>query len=376
MIIGVDIRPMTGLRTGVQEYTEQLLAHMIPLAPEHKFKLFFSSFRDKAPHLDWMYLPNVEVLEYKIPNNLLFFAGSVFGQPYLDDLMGGVDVFFSPHFFLAPLSSSCRRVTTFHDLSFVRFPEFFKWRKRWWHNVEMNPSHQASFSDKIIAVSDSTKKDLESYYQIDPANIEVVPLGSHISRPIKEYLVKFKKDRQLPDKYILYIGTVEPRKNIIGLVRAFNIIKQQSGFEELELIIGGKKGWQFKEILDEFEKSQFRNKIKYLGHLKDEDRAFYYSLASVFVYPSFFEGFGSPVLEAMACGTPVITSANSSLPRVAGDAGLLIDPYNISDLAEALSLVITNTSLHSHMSKEGLERAQKFNWDNIGRKTLDILVGR
>lgn len=376
MIIGIDIRPMAGLRTGIQEYTEQLLAHLIPLAPEHKFKLFFSSFRTAVPNRPWMHAPNVEVVNRKIPNNLLFFLNSILGYPRIDDLIGGADVFFSPHFFLASLSSQCRRVTTFHDLSYVRFPEFFTWRKHWWHNVEMNPRKQAKFSDKIIAVSESTKKDLEFYYHIDPANINVIPLGINKFEPVQEDIIYFKNINHIPSRYVLYLGTIEPRKNIKGLVRAFNILKEKIGFEDVELIIIGKKGWKFKEILSEIESSPFKSMIRYLGHIPDEERALYYSGATIFVYPSFFEGFGSPVLEAMSYGVPVITSTNSSLPSVSGGAGLLIDPYNISDLAEAMTTLMSDSVIHARMSKMGLERSSLYNWNKVAQKTLDLLVGR
>jgi len=373
MIIGVDIRPMVGPRTGIQEYTEQILAHMIALAPEHQFKLFFSSFREKAPDRPWMRAPNVRLIEYKIPNNLLFLAGSVLGYPFIDKLLGGVDVFFSPHFFLAPLSKTCRRVTTFHDLSYLRFPEFFTWRKRWWHTVEMDPARQARFSNQIIAVSESTKADLVDYYQIDPANISVVHSGTAMACLTEEALFEFKKTHNLPERFILHVGTLEPRKNIIGLVRAFNILKNQVGYEDVELVLIGKEGWQFRDIFKEIKKSPFKSHIRHLGHII-EDRGLYYASATVCVCPSFFEGFGFPVLEAMACGTPVIVSANSSLPEVVGEAGFFINPYDISEIAEALEIVLLEPVIRSRMIKNGLIQAIKFMWENAARRTLDILL--
>ena len=373
MIIGVDIRPMAGLRTGIQEYTEQILAHIIPLAPEHQFKLFFSSLRGSVPDRPWMHAPNVELVKYRIPNNLLFFMGNVFGYPFIDRLMGGVDVFFSPHFFIAPLSRSCRRVTTFHDLSYLRFPEFFTWRKRWWHTMEMNPAHQARFSNKIIAVSESTKNDLVEYYHIDPTNISVVYSATQISRPTNEILLQFKKTHNLPEQFILHVGTLEPRKNIIGLIQAFNILKNQEGYEDIELVLIGKEGWQFKNIFREIEKSSYKSQIKYLGHMI-EDLAPYYSLATVCICPSFFEGFGFPILEAMTCGTPIIVSANSSLPEVAGSAGLFVNPYNISEITEALKIVLSESTIRSRMIKKSLTQASKFTWTATARQTLDILT--
>src|SRR3989344_105592 len=373
MIIGVDIRPMVGLKTGIQEYTEQILAHMIHLAPEHQFKLFYSSFRGSIQERSWMHAPNVQLIKYRIPNNLLFFTGSVFGYPFLDNLIGGADVFFSPHFFQAPLSKKCRRVTTFHDLSYLRFPEFFTWRKYWWHTVEMNPAYQAHFSNQIIAVSESTKNDLVDYYHIDPANIFTIHSGTTMSRPTKEMLSQFKKDHNLPDRFILHVGTLEPRKNIIGLIRAFNILKDQNKYEDVELILIGKEGWQFQDILKEIKNSSHKSQIRHLGHLTD-DLASYYGLATMCICPSFFEGFGFPALEAMACGTPVIASANSSLPEVVGDAGLFINPYNISEISEAMEIVLSEPMVRNRMIKNGLVRATKFTWEDTARQTLGILT--
>ena len=373
MIIGVDIRPMAGLKTGIQEYTEQILVHIIPLAPEHRFKLFWSSFREPAPDRPWMHAPNVQLIEYRIPNNLLFFAGSFFKYPSIDKLIGGVDVFFSPHFFLAPLSKMCRRVTTFHDLSYLRFPEFFTWRKRWWHTIEMDPARQARFSNQIIAVSESTKTDLIDYYQIDPANISVVHSGTVMSRPTNETLLQFKKTHNLPNRFILHVGTLEPRKNIIGLIRAFNILKAQIGYEDVELLLIGKEGWQFQDIFREIQKSPYQSHIRHLGHIID-DLASYYSLATVSICASFFEGFGFPVLESMVCGTPVITSANSSLPEVVGDAGFFINPYDISEIAEALRIVLSEPAIRARMVKNGFIQATKFTWEKAARQTIDILT--
>lgn len=373
MIIGVDIRPMAGPKTGIQEYTEQILKNMILLGSEHKFKLFFSSFSGQAPRRPWMDAPNVELVEYRISSNLLFLVGKIFGYPFIDDLIGGADVFFSPHFFMAPLSKKCRRVTTFHDLSYLRFPNFFTWRKLWWHNVEMSPHWQARFSNHIISVSESTKADLVKFYDIDPVNISVVHSGVNVSRPTENALRVFKKENNLPDRYILHVGTIEPRKNITGLIRAFNILKEDLDYDDVELVLVGKDGWHIEEVLSEIQNSPHKNKIRRLGHVGG-DLAPYYGLAKVCVCPSFFEGFGFPVLEAMACGLPVISSATSSLPEVAGNSAIYINPYNVSEIVEALKLVLSSEWLRDKMAKEGLLISNKFSWIGTARQSLAILT--
>ena len=156
-------------------------------------------------------------------------------------------------------------------------------------------------------------------------------------------------------------------------MRAFNILKAQVGYEDVGLALIGKEGWQFRDIFEEIKKSPYRSHIRYSGHVGG-DLASYYSLATVCVCPSFFEGFGFPALEAMACGVPVVASANSSLPEVVGEAGLLINPYDISEIAEALEIVLSEPATWSRMIKKGLVQAAKFTWENAARRTLDILL--
>ena len=237
----------------------------------------------------------------------------------------------------------------------------------------MNPERQAKLSDKIIAVSESTRDDLVEFYNIDPQNISVVHSGVNVSKPDAESVLKFKKNKGLSERYALYVGTIEPRKNLQGLVQAFNILKERDGHQDVELIIIGKRGWRYEDIFQDIANSPYASAIRYQGHLT-EDLSLYYSAASVCICPSFFEGFGFPVLEAMACGTPVIASANSSLPEVAGSAALLIDPYNISDLAEAIRIVLSDKAISARMSEEGIKRAKKFDWDTAAQKTLEILT--
>lgn len=385
MIIGIDIRVLgSKFKSGIEEYVENLLTHMLPLDSGIKFKLFYSSFGNspagRLADYDFLYLPNVEVKKFKFPNRLIFYSSRLFNYPKIDKLLGGVDVFFSPHFFISALSRNVKRVTTFHDLSFEHFPEFFTRQQRFWHRFGMNPSWQAKFSDRIIAVSESTKNDLAKRYSIDPAKIEVIYSGISpmIKRPTQERLDMFRRQAGLPEKFILFLGKLEPRKNVVGLIKAFNVLKSSggppAGGDDIHLVIAGSKGWLCKDIFKEAEKSPYRSQIIFKDYISDEARPFYYGLASVFVYPSFFEGFGFPPLEAMACGTPVVVSNNSSLPEVVGDTGLLIDPYNVSDMAEAIRNILEDQRLRDNLIQKGLARSQQFSWQKCAEKTLEVLT--
>lgn len=377
MVIGIDIRILgSRFKSGIEEYAENLLAHMLSLDGGIKFKLFFSSFDGGLKDYDFLHWPNVELFKFRFPNRALFYSSRLFNYPKIDKLLGGVDVFFSPHFFISALSCAVKRVTTFHDLSFEHFPEFFTKQQRFWHNFGMNPSWQAKFSDRIIAVSESTKNDLEKYYSIDPAKIDAVYSGVSpmIKRPSQERLELFRRREGMPEKFILFLGKLEPRKNVAGLIRAFNVLKSLGGFDDIHLVIAGSRGWLCDGIFREAAKSPHHRRIIFKNYVSDNERPFYCGLASAFVYPSFFEGFGFPPLEAMACGTPVVASNNSSLPEVVGEAGLLIDPYNVSDVAAAIKNLMEDRRLRESLIKRGLARAQQFSWQKCAEKTLEILV--
>ncbi len=377
MIIGIDIRMLASRqKSGIEEYLENLLVHMLPLDPAIHYKLFYSSFRRPLIRYDWLKLANVTLYDFKIPNNLLFIASRLFNRPNIDKLLGGVDVFFSPHFFLAPLSKNCRRVTTIHDLSFEIFSEYFSLRQKLWHKLEMTPAKQARHSDKIIAVSESTKEDLANRYDIDPARVRVIYSGisRDIIRPSINELETFRSSRQLPEEFILYLGKLEPRKNVLMIVRAFNLLKADAVYRNLNLIIAGARGWLCGELDDEINRSLFANQIIITGQVSDADRKFYYSLASVFVYPSFFEGFGFPPLEAMACGTPVITSDRSSLGEVVGESGVIVEPNNIIGISNWLKRLLSDQVLREQLIEGGLRRLNNYNWTKTANETLNLII--
>ena len=376
MTVGIDIRVLGNkIKSGVEEYTENLLAHLLPLDGSIKFKLFFSSFRGTLNDYDWLHLKNVELFQFKIPNRILFLSSGLTDLPKTDKLISGADVFFSPHFFITSLSPQCRRVTTFHDLSYVHFPEYFSWRKNIWHNFEMNPLWQSRFSDKVIAVSESTARDLINIYGIDPVKIEVIHSGisPDIRRPSADEIKRFKIRNKLPDKFILFLGKLEPRKNVVGIIRAFNILKNRREFNDLNLVIVGSKGWLYEDIFKEINKSNFKKQIVVKGHIDDNQRKFYYSAAEVFVYPSFFEGFGFPPLEAMACGTPTVVSNVSSFPEIVGNGGILVQPDNVNDIAGSISRILTDRELKDRLIDLGTKKISKFNWQKTASKTLECI---
>lgn len=373
MRIGIDIRCLAeGRRTGVEEYTLHLLEHLFSQDIKNEYVLFFNSWKECQTDLQWIEkYPHVTLKTFRFPNKLFNLLLWYLHWPKLDKLLGGVDVFFMPNIMFGSVSQQSKLLLTVHDLSFERYPETFSWKRRLWHAL-INPRKLCHRADKIIAVSESTREDAISLYGIAPEKIQVI--HSAVSDDFRvidrndEQLIKTKEKYNLPYKFILYLGTIEPRKNIVAIVRVYNQFQEyarKSHLEELskyKLVIAGEKGWLNNKIFLEIKQSPHKDCIQVIHFVEDEDKAYVYNLASLFVYPSFFEGFGFPPLEAMKCGVPVITSNNSSLPEVAGNAGIMIDPDKPCELFQAMREILSSKELHAALRKKGLERSKQFDW--------------
>lgn len=377
--IGIDIRMLArGNKSGIEEYTSELLEHMLPLDSDIRFKLFYNGLKKEPLDFKWLDLPNVELKEFRIPNRLLDGTFRFLDYPKVDRLLGGVDKFFSPHIFLSSVEKKCEKIVTFHDLSFEKYPEFYSSQKNFWH-FSMNPRRQAEQADKIIAVSASTKQDLVEIYGIAPDKIKVIYSG--LSMKVKKEVlpqekIYVKKKYGLPDNYILYLGTLEPRKNIVSLLKAFDRLKQEDAFKnsDLKLVIAGAKGWLYNEIFTTAQAYSSRGDIVFTGFVEDRYKPALYRGAKLFVYPSFYEGFGFPPLEAMAKGTPVVTSNISSIPEAVENAAITVNPTNPDELYRAMKEILTDPKLASLLSVQGYERAKIFDWNKCAEETLGFIV--
>ena len=371
MKIGIDIRPLQARHYGgISEYINNLLPELFKAGAKHQFALFTSSFRE--PFFNYSELlkhKNVEVKSYKIPNKILFFSSRFFNFPKVDKLLGGIDVLFCPHFFPVSVSKKCKKITTFHDISFDIFPEFFNLKQRLWHKLVF-PKRQAKNSDIIISVSHSTKQDLIKYYKLSADKIRVVYSG--VNKKLLDQ--KIQTSISLPKKYILTLSLMGPRKNTLGLIRAFDVLKKNKEFTELYLLVaGGFDKFYKSKMKREIKKSPYRDKIILLGQIKEEQKSVLYKNAQLFVYPSLYEGFGFPPLEAMYCGVPTVVSHNTSLPEVTGGATLLVDPYRPRLIAEAMEEILQDARLYNDLLIRGRKQAEEFDWRKTAQETLNIL---
>lgn len=385
MIIGIDLRAIgQGKYSGVEEYALNLLDALFAIDTKNKYVLFSSGQSISRRYLDFSQKAkeknsNIDLCHSSVPNRILNASFKIFSWPKIDKLMNGADIVFEPNINLLP-SFKAKKVVTFHDLSFERYSNFFSPKQIFWHNF-VNPKKLAREADFIIAVSESTKNDLMEVYGIPKEKIKVIysGVGQMLNTEWKKENngVKLKKIREkynLPEKYILYLGTIEPRKNIIGLIKAFELFKKSHSPSATnhKLLIAGSKGWLCEDIFYTADHSAWKNDIIFTGFIADEDKAYLYNLASLFIYPSYYEGFGFPPLEAMASDVAVITSDRSSLPEVVGDSAIMVNPYNSGQLARAMEEALGNENLRERMILKGREQAKKFSWDKCARETLEI----
>ncbi len=371
MIIAIDLRSIQrGTFSGVENYTLSLLERMIREDKENKYLLFYNGL--KPVQTEELRFLNTTVVSRRFPNKLLAASTTFLRTPDFGKLIGQFDTLFLPNINHVVLAPGKKLVVTVHDLSPVVLPEYYNIRRRLWHwSVGFKRTLQRA--DTIIAVSEYTKHELIEQLHIAPEKIQVVYQGvdHHRFHPNLEVgkLRQVRNRYGLPGQFILYIGTLEPRKNVEGLLAAWEHMDS-----DVPLVIAGKPGWKYKNIFKAARKSKKYRSIQFLGFVTEEDKPYVLKLARVFAFPSFYEGFGLPVLEAMAVGTPVVTSSVSSLPEVAGDGALLVNPYNQHELTTALNALVSDEQLREQLVSKALERAKYFDWEKTARETLKVLA--
>ncbi len=384
MIIGVDIRClMQNNRTGVGEYTYELLNAVFSVDKQNQYFLFYNSWTDVSKNIPKWEQENVHYIGTRWPNkllNLLLWLKII----KLDNLVIKnclkiknfklkIDLWFSPNLNFTNLSKQIKHILTIHDLSFEFFPECFTLKQRWWHKF-LNPQKQCQRADVILTPSENSRSDALDKYQIADSKIQVLRSGlsSAFITHDTDNLTQVKQKYNLPDKYILYLGTLEPRKNIESVIEAYKIFNIQYPISNIQysLVIAGAPGWKNKKILKLISQTPG---VQYIGYVDEADKPALYKSASLFVYPSLYEGFGFPVLEAMAMGVPVITSNRSSLPEVADNAAYLVNPHNISEIANGMRLILSDERLRNILIERGKKQAEKFKWAETAKNIKQII---
>jgi glycosyltransferase involved in cell wall biosynthesis len=284
------------------------------------------------------------------------------------------DVVIFPNFVKWPLFSRTKSIVVVYDLSFINFSQYTQPRNLK-YMLKFVPT-SVKKSDHVVTISNNSRREILEQYKVNPEKVSIVtPAVDHdrfFPRSKKEIEASRHKYK-LPRKYILYAGTLEPRKNIQGILQAYGSLSEEL-LREYALVLAGGKGWKDEKIHEQIRALRSEGKdIKRTGYVPDEDLPQIYSGAAVFVYPSFYEGFGIPPLEAMACGVPVISSDNSSLPEVVGQAGIMVDANDTNRLAKVISEVLSDKKTADTMRRAGLSRAKEFSWESSAQAMIEVI---
>ncbi len=377
MIIGFDAsRAFNTERTGTENYSYQLLKSLAKIDKENQYLIYLRPGIPKQMLFGWP-----ENFQFSILNfQLLWTQVGLALQTFKDNL----DVLFVPSHTLPLISKpGLKTVITVHDLGSEYLPSMHQLKQRLY--LGFMQKYQLRTATKIIAVSKATKDDLIRSIKIDQKKINVVHEG-YDKEKFKIQNSKFKINQSIKKynliyhNYFLFVGTVQPRKNLERIIKAFAITQLRSGSKDsvrshnrgVSLIIAGSKGWLSDEIYQLPKKLGIEDSVKFLGYVPDKDLAPLYAGALAFLFPSLFEGFGLPILEAQACGCPVITSNLSSMPEVAGSGAILVNPFDIGDIVEGMKRV-NNQDTRNKIIKAGFDNIKRFSWEKCAKETLEVL---
>jgi glycosyltransferase involved in cell wall biosynthesis len=281
------------------------------------------------------------------------------------------DVFHAPHYVLPP-AVRCPSVVTIHDCIHLMFPQYLPNRAAHAY-AKASMWAAARRSDRILTVSEASKRDILHFFNVEPEKIVVVynAIDEHFSAaPSEEQVARIRERYQLDHKFVLYVGNIKPHKNLVRLIEAFSRLRRTH--DDLKLLIIGDEISRLPALRRAVHRNKLHKFVRFLGYLKDDTLTVLYRLASVFVFPSLYEGFGLPPLEAMASGTPVVTSNVSSLPEVTGDAAVLVDPYDPDSIGEGMRRILDDPRLAEELRIKGLQRAREFSWARSVEKTQRV----
>lgn len=370
MRIGIDIRHLCNEHhSGIGYYTINLINALSKIAPDDNFFLFATGSTQRLSKLPTFNGKNIHLVKRSIPNKLLTIAMKAPGGKTLESFFSEkIDCWLFPN--LNIVRTNLPYAITMHDVSFSLFPQFFTPKQTLWHR-QTNIKQLLEDARQIFSVSKKTKYDIQDIFNIEPKKIKITHLGVdqsfHSKREPSDQ--NYIRHYGISAPYILTLSTLEPRKNIESVIEAFDHIEDK----ELHLVIAGGSGWKTTSISQSLIRAKHRDRIHILGYVADKHKAALMREASAFIFPSFYEGFGLPILEAMACGAPVITSFTSSMPEVAQDAAIFVDPFNTRDIEQAINCICKNLELQSLLSKRGIAQAKKFTWEKTAKITLKQL---
>ncbi|MSS64493.1 glycosyltransferase family 4 protein [Velocimicrobium porci] len=379
MRIAFDIQPLlNNSKSGVGFYEHGLVTELVNKKKEDQFYLQFFSYknREEKRKIAKRYLSNNTEMDectyfpgslYRVLMSFIYFPYHFFFKKQAE-----ITHFFN---FCIPPGVKGKKVVTIHDMTFRAYPGTMRWKTKM--VLALNIKKSIRRADKIIADSEFTKKEMQKYYSVNETKIAVVPCGIDFNIFHTEYnddtISEVKTKYKITGDYFLYLGTLEPRKNIEGLIKAYAIFCKKHSNEAIpKLVLAGGKGWNYETIFSAVKEYSLEERIYFTGYVADEDVPKLMAGAYAFCFPSFYEGFGMPPLEAMACGTPVLTSNNSSLTEVTADAAFKVNPNSIEEIADGLEVLWQDKQLYHELRKKGIEQAKKYSWENAANLLYNV----
>jgi glycosyltransferase involved in cell wall biosynthesis len=370
MRICLDLSPVVQRKAGLGTYAQRLAEHLLAVDRENAYSAFHYGRTVKEPLRPPLDALPRRVVPWSARPWRLGVAARHFLGLNMDSMFADVDIFHATEHLLPPLRR-VRTVFTFHDAIYALFPQYHLPMNRLFLGLMMPRFLRRA--DAIITVSECSKGDAVRLYGIDPARIRVIYEGVDARfQPVTDptRLAQVRARYGLPEHYVLYVGTIEPRKNLTTLLEAYANLR--FAICDLRLVIAGKKGWLYESFFARLRELGLEDAVVLPGYIADEYLPALYSAANVFAFPSLYEGFGLPLLEAMACGTPVVCSNASSLPEVCDGAALLVEPTDVPALVQAMERVLSDESLRATLRARGLAQAAKFSWERTARETLAV----
>ena len=373
MRVTIDYTPAIQQHAGIGRYADELTRALVALNTGDDWRLFYVDPQARAPTPPLDTLPRTALRQSNKPWRLRVLLSTYLrrgqDQTVGDRTIEPTEIFHATDHLLPRLSHT-RSVFTLHDLTALTFPSAHTQLNR--RFLQLMLPHFLRDADLVIADSSSTQYDALRLYHLPPERVRMVHLGVAARfQPVPPEIQNQVRARyHLPERFILAVGTLEPRKNLITLLEAYHALRAANS--AVSLVIAGGRGWHSEPFFDKLRALGLEHSVQLPGRVPDEDLPALYSLAEVFAFPSLYEGFGLPVLEAMACGTPVVSSDTSSLPEVVGSAGLLLPPDDVFRWKEALARLTTDAALRAELRQRGLRQAAPFTWENTARQTYAV----